>query len=100
MRDGGYLAPALRLRIHDLMSNVIIKEEQKKIDGKLIFDCGYYNPETFKWSPMIDKFGVDVELETQESPRIGLKIMNLEKFSALNLNLSDQMVFFLGMISH
>ncbi len=94
VRDGGYLAPALRLRIHDLASDVRIEGDSKRIDGNLIFDCGYYNPDTFKWSPMIDKFGANVELEMQESPKIGLKLTNLDKFSALNLNLSDQMVLF------
>lgn len=73
-----------------------------QLTGKLIFGVSYYNPRSTHWEPIVERFGLDYEIQTGPKliPKTSILLKTNEEFTDLNLNISNDMVAELISIIH
>jgi len=95
----GLLAPALKLNIDQLDTNLEYSPSKIQANGSICFKFCYFNAEPCKWEPVLEKSGLSISCEIQEKQSLHVNIKNHEDTPEINFDLSDKFVTFFSLFS-
>jgi len=89
----GSLVPVIELTLQQVLGTMLLSGKKMRLSTKSFLNCAFFNPLPSRWEPIIEKFGFEFELLSNENPKQTLIFSMDENFEILNINLSEQMVF-------
>jgi len=84
--------PVIELTLQQVLGTMLLSGKKMRLSTKSFLNCSFFNPLPSRWEPIIEKFGFEFELLSNENPKQSLIFSMDENFEILNINLSEQMV--------
>ena len=90
------LIPILEFTIYQIELKGYLLGTQRKTSFTTVASCLFFNPIPFKWEPIVEKFGLNIEIiSSNKNPKLQIVVNSLPDYNSLNIDISDQMVTYI-----
>ena len=86
------LVPVFELTLQEVYGTVVTVKQKTSTILKFVINCSYFNPLPSKWEPIIEKFGLEMDIIQENNPKLSILLTIDEDFDILNINISEEMI--------
>lgn len=89
----GSLVPVIQFTLQEVVGTFLTVHGKLRLSARALINCSYFNSLPSRWEPIIEKFGLEVDIVNADNPKTSIIISMDEVSDIMNLTISEEMVF-------